>query len=149
MANIMYRKDGKGNVFGVLIDFDLSSLVPSKEAKSLRRTGTPPYMALDPLMEKDSGPHLYRHDLEALFYVMLMICCRHSIIKKVQLNSTSQLEEISANFSQWLDREMFWNILAQVKTSFLATTNPSLFPRASKVFVPALPHPQSVCRRHL
>ncbi|KAK0231483.1 hypothetical protein IW262DRAFT_1292362 [Armillaria fumosa] len=124
MANIMYWKDGEGNVFGVLIDFDLSSLIPIEEAKSLRRTGTPPYMALDLLKErKDSGPHLYRHDLEALFYVMLMICCRHSIIKKVQQNGT-QLEEISANFSEWFDRTMSWNILAKVKTSFFMDDEP-------------------------
>ncbi|KAK0448042.1 hypothetical protein EV421DRAFT_1658879, partial [Armillaria borealis] len=85
MANIMYRIDSAGNIFGVLNDFDLSSLIPIDEATSLRRTGTPPYMAFDLLKEeKDSGPHLYRHDLEALFYVMLMICCRHSIIKKPQ-----------------------------------------------------------------
>ncbi len=84
MANIMYRVDSAGNIFGVLNDFGLSSLIPIEEATSLRRTGTPPYMAFDLLKEeKDSGPHLYRHDLEALFYVMLMICC-HSIIKKPQ-----------------------------------------------------------------
>ncbi|KAK0209362.1 hypothetical protein IW262DRAFT_1529108 [Armillaria fumosa] len=100
MANIMYQMDNEGNVLGVLIDFDLSSLILIEEAKSLHRTGTPPYMAFDLLMEeKDSGPHLYRHDLEALFYVMLMICCCHSILKRVQPSGTSQLEEISANFS--------------------------------------------------
>ncbi|KAK0490360.1 hypothetical protein IW261DRAFT_1323834, partial [Armillaria novae-zelandiae] len=125
MANIMYRMDGQGNIFGVLIDFDLSSLIPIEEAKSLRRTGTPPYMAFDLLKEeKDSGPHRYRHDLEALFCVMLMICCRHSIIRKVQPKGTSQLEEIPANFSEWFDRTMSWNILAKVKTSFFSDNEP-------------------------
>ncbi len=90
-------------------------------------------MAFDLLKEeKDSGPHLYRHDLEALFYVMLMICCRHSIIKKPQPHGTSQLEEISANFSNWFERERSWDDFAQLKTS---ATNPSLFPRASKTSV--------------
>ncbi|KAK0490347.1 hypothetical protein IW261DRAFT_1387665 [Armillaria novae-zelandiae] len=125
MANIMYRIDDEGNVLGVLIDFDLSSLVPIKEATSLRRTGTPPYMASDLLVEeKDSGPHLYRHDLEALFYVMLMICCRYSIINEVQPNGVSQLEEISAHFSEWFDHQMSWNILATVKTSFFIRAKP-------------------------
>ncbi|KAK0231488.1 hypothetical protein IW262DRAFT_1427422 [Armillaria fumosa] len=119
MANIMYRMDDEGNVLGVLIDFDLSSLVPIKEATSLRRTGTPPYMAFDLLTEeKDSGPHLYRYDLEALFCVMLMTCCRHSIIKEVQPNGTSQLEEIPENFSEWFDRKMSWKFLAKVKELF-------------------------------
>ncbi|KAK0498098.1 hypothetical protein EDD18DRAFT_1071869, partial [Armillaria luteobubalina] len=139
MANIMYRKDGEGNVFGVLIDFDLSSLIPIEEAKSLRRTGTPPYMAFDLLREeKDSGPHLYRHDLEALFYVMLMICCRHSIIKKVQPKGTSQLEEIPANLSEWFDRTMSWNILAKVKTSFFSDNEPLPVSRCFEGFRPCL-----------
>ncbi|KAK0226980.1 hypothetical protein EDD85DRAFT_777171 [Armillaria nabsnona] len=125
MANIMYRVDSAGNIFGVLNDFDLSSLIPIEEATSLRRTGTPPYMAFDLLKEeKDSGPHLYRYDLEALSYVMLMICCRYSIIKKRQPHGTSQLEEISANFSEWFDREMSWNFLAKVKTSFFIDDQP-------------------------
>ncbi|KAK0191583.1 hypothetical protein F5146DRAFT_1121769 [Armillaria mellea] len=125
MANIMFRTDGKRIIFEVLNDFDLSSLLLLEKATSLPRMGTPPYMAFDLLKEeKDSGPHLYRHDLEALFYVMLMICCRHSIIKQVQPDSTSQLEEISANFSEWFDREMSWNMLATVKKSFFTDDEP-------------------------
>ncbi|KAK0493009.1 hypothetical protein EDD18DRAFT_1181829, partial [Armillaria luteobubalina] len=124
VANIMYCNDSEGNVLGVFIDFDLSSLLPIEEAKSLRRTGTPPYMAFDLLTEEeDSNRHLYRHDLEALFYVMLIICCRHSIIK-VQPKGTSQLEEIPANFSQWFDHKMSWNLLAKVKESFFIHSEP-------------------------
>ncbi|KAK0490368.1 hypothetical protein IW261DRAFT_8982 [Armillaria novae-zelandiae] len=139
MANIMYRMDGQGNVFGVLIDFDLSSLIPIEEAKSLRRTGTAPYMAFDLLMEEnDSGPHLYRHDLEALFCVMLMICCRHSIIKKVQPKGTSQLEEIPATFSRWFDRTKSWDLLAAMKTSFFSDYKPLPVSRCFEGFRPWL-----------
>ncbi|KAG7442442.1 uncharacterized protein BT62DRAFT_831848, partial [Guyanagaster necrorhizus] len=74
MANIRYRKDSQGNIFGVLNDFDLSSLLPINEATSVPRMGTPPYMAVDLLKERCDGPHLYRHDLEALCYIFLMIC---------------------------------------------------------------------------
>ncbi|KAG7446129.1 uncharacterized protein BT62DRAFT_1076518 [Guyanagaster necrorhizus] len=118
MANIMYRRDSKGNICGVLNDFDLSSLLPIKEATSLHRTGTPPYMAFDLLQERNDGPHLYRHDLEALFYVMLMICCRHSIIEKPQPGGMSQLKEISEPFSRWFARGVSWEDLAKFKTSF-------------------------------
>ncbi len=125
MANIMYRVDSAGNVFGVLNDFDLSSLIPIEEATSLRRTGTPPYMAFDLLKEeKDSGPHLYRHDLEALFYVMLMICCRHSIINEPQPYGTSQLREIPTAFSKWFERERSWDDLAEHKRSFFVDDQP-------------------------
>ncbi|SJL01219.1 uncharacterized protein ARMOST_04537 [Armillaria ostoyae] len=139
MANIMYRVDSAGNIFGVLNDFDLSSLIPIEEATSLRRTGTPPYMAFDLLKEeKDSGPHLYRHDLEALFYVMLMICCRHSIIKKPQPHGTSQLEEISANFSKWFERERSWDDLAQLKRSFFVDDQPLAVSPCFGAFRPCL-----------
>ncbi|KAK0475945.1 hypothetical protein EDD18DRAFT_1366867 [Armillaria luteobubalina] len=65
MANIMYRMGGGENVFRVLNDFDLSSLVLIEEAMSLRRTGMTPYMASNLLEEKDSSPHLYHYFLEA------------------------------------------------------------------------------------
>ncbi len=52
LNNMMYRKrhdnsKRKCQIFGVLNDFDLSSLIPLKEATCLHRTGTPPYMAYD------------------------------------------------------------------------------------------------------
>ncbi|KAK0205945.1 hypothetical protein DFS33DRAFT_1381028 [Desarmillaria ectypa] len=125
MANLMYRIDSKGNILGVLNDFDLSLLLPIDEATSLRHTGTPPYMAFDLLKEqKDSGLHLYCHDLEALFNVMLMICCHHSIIKEPQPHSTSQLEEIPKSFSQWFDCGISWDDLAELKSSFLSNAQP-------------------------
>ncbi|KAF8875829.1 hypothetical protein CPB85DRAFT_1345346, partial [Mucidula mucida] len=55
----------------------------------MRRTGTPPFMAFD-LQDPHNLHvlHLYRHDLESLFYVLLMLVCRHkSIIRKVRSSS--------------------------------------------------------------
>ncbi|KAK0205918.1 hypothetical protein DFS33DRAFT_543012 [Desarmillaria ectypa] len=139
LANLMYRIDSKGNIIGVLNDFDLSSLLPINEATSLRRTGTPPYMAFDLLKErKDSGPHLYRHDLEALFYVMLLICCRHSILKKTQPHGMSQLAEISEPLSEWFDREISWEILANLKRSFLLDEEPIQVSVSFEAFQPCL-----------
>ncbi|KAK0452052.1 uncharacterized protein EV420DRAFT_704485 [Desarmillaria tabescens] len=139
MANLMYRIDSEGNIVGVLNDFDLSSLLPIDKATSFRRTGTPPYMALDLLKEQDdSGPHLYRHDLEALFYVMLMICCRHSIIKEPQPRGASQLEEIPKTFSQWFDRGMSWDILGKLKRSFFSDEEPIPVSASFKAFRPCL-----------
>ncbi|KAK0205916.1 hypothetical protein DFS33DRAFT_1272505 [Desarmillaria ectypa] len=139
LANLMYRIDSKGNIICVLNDFDLSSLLPIDEATSLRRTGTPPYMAFDLLKEQeDSGPHLYRHDLEALFNVMLMICCRHSIIKEPQPQGMSQLEEIPKSFSRWFDRGISWDDLAELKTSFFVSTQPLPISSCFEAFRPWL-----------
>ena len=85
--NIMYRlgmevMGGKPQVYGVLTDYDLSSWAVSLNTDyiktSQQRTGTPPYMAQE-LLKGTSDVHLYRHDVESLFYVMLMMCARHTI----------------------------------------------------------------------
>ena len=69
-------------VRGVLTDYDLSSLVEKMKSDytktSQQRTGTPPYMAYE-LLREISPLHLYRHDLESLFYIMLLMATRHTI----------------------------------------------------------------------
>jgi len=81
LNNIMFRVVKK-KVYGVLTDYDLSSWKEDLEGKytktSQQRTGTPPYMAHELLME-GSTAHLYRHDLESFFYIMLLLCGRHTI----------------------------------------------------------------------
>ena len=68
--------------YGVLMDYDLSSWKEDLESDytmtSQQRTGTPPYMAQE-LLNGTSPRHLYRHDLESLFYVMLLTATRHTI----------------------------------------------------------------------
>ncbi|KAH7880931.1 protein kinase [Lentinula edodes] len=77
-GNIMYRRKN-GKVYGVLNDFDLSSRVQdmNKGPTSKQRTGTRPFMSLDLLNPDWEGGHLYRHDLESLFYIMLCLACRY------------------------------------------------------------------------
>ncbi|KAJ3988145.1 protein kinase [Lentinula detonsa] len=77
-GNIMFRrKDGK--IYGVLNDFDLSSRVQNmdKGPTSNHRTGTRPFMSIDLLNSNWEGGHLYRHDIESLFYIMLCLACRY------------------------------------------------------------------------
>ena len=85
LNNIMCRLI-KGKVYGVLIDYDLSSWKKELETgyarTSQQRTGTPPYMAQE-LLKGAKTAHLYRHDIESLFYIMLMIGARHEIGYKV------------------------------------------------------------------
>nr|AEN14455.1 protein kinase [Lentinula edodes] len=77
-GNIMYRRKN-GKVYGVLNDFDLSSRVRdmNKGPTSKQRMGTRPFMSLDLLNPDWEGGHLYRHDLESLFYIMLCLACRY------------------------------------------------------------------------
>ena len=73
--NIMYRII-KGKVHGVLTDYDLASwtasLTRDYAKTSQQRTGTPPFMAHG-LLDGTDALHLYRHDVESLFYIMLIL----------------------------------------------------------------------------
>ena len=69
-------------VYGVLTDFDLSSWTKDMKEDysktSQQRTGTPPFMAYELLGGSDII-HLHRHDLESLFYVMLILATHYEI----------------------------------------------------------------------
>ncbi|KAG7099981.1 hypothetical protein E1B28_001774 [Marasmius oreades] len=73
MSNMMFRRDeATGEVYGVLNDFDLSSRVEeNRQASSKQRTGTKPHMAYELFDKIWTGGHLYRHDLESIFYVFV------------------------------------------------------------------------------
>ncbi len=84
MANIMVReaKSPTSRCYGVINDFDLSIRKSNmnKDPTSKFRTGTRPYQAYDILAPKDiwKGGHMYRHDLESIFYVVLILACHYA-----------------------------------------------------------------------
>jgi len=69
-------------VYGVLTDYDLSSWTKSLNPDCIKTSeqwaGTPPYMANE-LLTGTSPIHLYRHDIESLFHIMLLMSARHTI----------------------------------------------------------------------
>ncbi len=72
----------RGRIRGVLNDFDLSSFRDSTGASSKQRTGTRPFMAHELHQVDDDGQpprHIYRHDLESLFYITTMLCCGYEL----------------------------------------------------------------------
>jgi len=74
LNNLMLRVEGD-KVYGVLNDFDLAVLRDVQSPSSKQRTGTKPFMAID-LLHRDAPIHMYRHDLESMFYVLLWITSR-------------------------------------------------------------------------
>ncbi|KAJ6578638.1 hypothetical protein DFH09DRAFT_1361050 [Mycena vulgaris] len=60
-------------------DISLGNLSPAP----IQRRGTQPYMAID-LLGPDPPPHLYRHDLESLFYVILWVVTSYHDGKRVK-----------------------------------------------------------------
>jgi serine/threonine protein kinase len=74
LDNLMLRKEGD-KVYGVLNDMDLAVTVGVESISSKQRTGTKPFMAID-LLELEPPVHMYRHDLESMFYVLVWITSR-------------------------------------------------------------------------
>ena len=64
----------EGKVHGVLTDYDLSlwtaCLIADHSGTPQQRTGTPPFMA-NGLLTGTDKLHLYRHDVESFFYVIM------------------------------------------------------------------------------
>ncbi|KAK7007367.1 other 1 protein kinase [Favolaschia claudopus] len=88
LNNMMYR-EVQGKVYGVLNDFDLAVLVGNNPllSTSKQRTGTKLYMARELLELDPSGPtpsHLYRFDLESLFWVLVIISCHYENGKEIE-----------------------------------------------------------------
>ncbi|KAK0488047.1 hypothetical protein EDD18DRAFT_1292023 [Armillaria luteobubalina] len=122
MTNVMYRRR-RGQFCGVLNDFDLSSFHPLVEPSSLHRTGTAPYMSHDLLWPANVG-HLYHHDIEALFYVLMIFCCRYEIVRSVKgpvIQKVGLKEEETKPFADWFDRSITWETLSEKKGNFLSS----------------------------
>ncbi|KAF8906115.1 hypothetical protein CPB85DRAFT_1314519 [Mucidula mucida] len=128
MSNIMYRYHD-GAVCGVLNDMDLSSLVADLEqqkATSFMRTGTPPFMAVDLLGSHKSGTvHLYRHDLESLFYVMLILSTRHRISYDGIPRANNLVKRVAPPFSEWFKSSLTWEQLGAAKDRLIFKGFPS------------------------
>ena len=103
--NLMFqRKDGKAK--GIVNDWDMASIlndageVPTSAAK--HRTGTIPFMARDLLVE-NPPPHLYRHDLESFFFVLVWAAIHYDLKNKIRLNTVPRLEQWNSHLSLALD----------------------------------------------
>ncbi|KAJ3766315.1 hypothetical protein FB446DRAFT_676630 [Lentinula raphanica] len=97
-GNIMVRvKDGRK--YGVLNDWDLASWVDDEEkgATSQYRTGTRPSMAHEQQAHEWEGPHQYRHDVESLFYVMVLFTFLYSKPSK----GVSKPEDKQFHYEKW------------------------------------------------
>jgi len=124
MNNIMYRIV-EGQVHGVLTDYDLSSWTTSLTSDytktSQQRTGTPPFMASG-LLNGTDAIHLYRHDVESLFYIMLILAAHYEIQapKKGEDGGVWTREGLKAlPYQEWFDQPSY-KALAFFKQGFFS-----------------------------
>ena len=111
---------------------------PDYTKTSQQRTGTPPYMAYELLLEA-SPVHLYKHDLESLFYVMLLIAARHTI-RTLEGDAKPQLamrESRRLPFEDWFN-EPRYHVLGSIKGIFLSKLQPIKLSSVFKDFLPWL-----------
>jgi len=103
-------------VYGVLTDYDLSSWVASLKTNytktSQQRTGTPPYMAKELLMGTSN-----MHDVESLFYVMLLTCARHKFYHSGEGKWAMVMREGTLPYKDWFD-ERYYAKLGSLKGTF-------------------------------
>ena len=120
------KGESEPKAYGVLTDYDLSSWRKDLEndytRTSQQRTGTPPYMAYE-LLQGRSATHLYRHDLESLFYIMLLTVAHHTIAPAK--SGPSAREEFVMRDGTLLYRGWFktlnYTTLGSVKKDFLSS----------------------------
>lgn len=94
----MFETTKNGDIKGVLNDWDMASYVElnneiySPTAK--HRTGTIPFMARELLTKGTPGPppHLYRHDLESFFYIIVWAAVHYSFKKKKRYPTCDELK---------------------------------------------------------
>ena len=142
MCRIETEGQQEPKVYGVLTDYDLSSLIEDLKGDytrtSQQRTGTPPYMARE-LLQPECTSHLYRHDVESLFYVMLLMCGRHIFSDAKGEQGTRQvvMREDSLPYENWFDQQHY-RTLAAVKSDFIQNLLPIELSKPFEVFRPWL-----------
>ena len=124
----MYRiVDGK--ICGVLTDYDLSSwterLTSGYAKASQQRTGTPPFMAYELLDPRNDMLHLYRHDLESLFYIMLILATQYEVQAPGESGEgcIGMREELP--YRKWFNQQSYEN-LSFSKEAFLKRSDDQL-----------------------
>ncbi|KAF5383649.1 hypothetical protein D9615_003848 [Tricholomella constricta] len=86
--NLMFKRTddtSDGKVKGILNDWDMASDVEANDeilpSTATHRIGTIPFMAIDLLVvNKRPPPHLYRHDLESFFYILVWAASGYMVI---------------------------------------------------------------------
>ncbi|KAJ3975306.1 hypothetical protein EV361DRAFT_519628 [Lentinula raphanica] len=116
-TNLMIDRDEDGAAMGVLRDWGLSSTVNSEgvvtSSNVTHRTGTYPFLAMG-LLRDNPPAHLYCHDLESFFYILIWAGLHYSFDDK---NSNYYVKE---EVKSWMDsRRQSWNARSSKELVFL------------------------------
>ena len=144
MCRIIKKLGAEDEVYGVLIDYDLSSWAASLKNNctktSQRQTGTPPYMAHEILTDA-SNIHLYRHDVESLFYIMLLTCARHRFSSSGKTKWSVVMRTGELPYERWFN-VWDYDTLGSLKALFFTQMQPIELSPPFEDFRPWLEHLQ-------
>ena len=134
MYRIVKKKKGgamENKVCGVLTDFDLASwtktLNKDYTKTSQQRTGTPPFMAHG-LLDGSDPLHLYRHDLESLFYIMLILATHYEIEAPQDGEEGGIRTRDEHPHKKWFNRQSYDDLASFKQTFFLKLDNLNISP---------------------
>ncbi|KAF8074596.1 hypothetical protein FPV67DRAFT_1408467 [Lyophyllum atratum] len=97
--NLMFKLCEDGTTKGILNDWDMASYVEDNneinKSTATQRTGTRPFVAYELLTDadRDLPPHLYRHDLESFFYILLWAAVHYDFTHKKKLERIEMLND--------------------------------------------------------
>ncbi|GLB43284.1 hypothetical protein LshimejAT787_1301850 [Lyophyllum shimeji] len=95
--NLMFQQGEGDTVKGILNDWDMASYVENNnEIKLSTRTGTVPFMARDLLTDGDPPPHLYRHDLESFYYILVWAALHYDFERKERHGTIQEVKNWNA-----------------------------------------------------
>ncbi|KAH9855853.1 hypothetical protein C2E23DRAFT_723114 [Lenzites betulinus] len=101
LKNLMFYRNGDNRPCGVVNDWDLAYDALDQTNSGFELTGTMPYMAIDLLNEaalRGEVRHLYRHDLESLFWILIwVVCC---------IEDGKQIDPLPDRFQRWISGDM-------------------------------------------
>ena len=84
------------------------------------------------LLEGTSVTHLYRHDLESLFYIMLLTCARHTVDYAQDKSTKEPLQTVMQGgqppYQRWFD-EQNYVVLGELKTALFSSKAPFQLPQ--------------------
>ncbi|KAJ3512393.1 hypothetical protein NMY22_g15342 [Coprinellus aureogranulatus] len=100
-------------IHGVVNDWDMAKFEGLNDTTlaAHHRTGTPPFMAIDLLYDMPWG-HLYRYDLESLFYILVWAAIHYNLKKGMKTR------KVQAAVKGWISNDMDQN--ADAKTLFFS-----------------------------
>ncbi|KAG6917059.1 hypothetical protein DXG01_004031 [Tephrocybe rancida] len=112
--NMVFETTADGTKKGIMNDWDLAPVVDENAAT--HRTGTAPFVSKD-LLVATPPPHVYRHDLESFFYILVWAAVHHDFLAKTRMPTVPALVHwASEDFETVLESKSYFTEISHCET---------------------------------